>query len=104
MFIICGVLYAVDSATIQNTKIRFAYDLYTGKLLDKELEFTNPFNGTVTVGYNHNNKELYTWNLGNMLVYPVRINAMGSNVTEEEEETTIAPVTGFSHFRSKPKG
>jgi hypothetical protein len=83
MFIICGVLYAVDSATEPKTKIRFALDLYTRKLLDKELDFTNPFTGTTTIGYNFYNKELYTWNLGNQLTYPVRINAMGSNQTAE---------------------
>jgi hypothetical protein len=83
MFIICGVLYAVDSATQQKTQIRFALDLYNQKLLEKELEFTNPFNATTTIGYNFNLKELYTWNLGNQLSYPVRINAMGTNVTRE---------------------
>lgn len=92
MFIICGVLYAVDSSSKRETKIRFALDLYTGnRLLDKEIDFRNPLNGTSTIAYNHNTKELYTWNSGNQLSYPVKINAMGTNVTEQEPiETTIA--------------
>lgn len=33
MFIVCGVLYAVDSVTEKSTTIRLALDLYRGKLL-----------------------------------------------------------------------
>lgn len=72
MFIVCGVLYAIDSTTDKNTKIRLALDLYTMKLLDVTLSFTNPFRKTTRVGYNHRNKELYTWDKGNQLIHPVR--------------------------------
>lgn len=103
MFIICGVLYAVDSTSAPSTKIRFALDLYTGKLLDKEIVFTNPFNATTTLGYNHNNKELYTWNRGNQLTYPVRINAMGTNATRDKsfEEVMKNIVVGHTVTRIK---
>lgn len=53
MFIIGGVLYAIDSATDSNTKIRLALDLYRTKLVEVSLNFTNPFAKTTTVGYNH---------------------------------------------------
>lgn len=56
MFIVCGVLYAVDSVTERMTKIRLALDLYKSKLLEVNLSFTNPFRKTTTVGYNHRNK------------------------------------------------
>lgn len=56
MFIVCGVLYAVDSVTERLTKIRLALDLYQSKLLEVNLSFTNPFRKTTTVGYNHRNK------------------------------------------------
>lgn len=57
MFIVCGVLYAVDSVTDRMTKIRFALDLYRSALLDDvNLSFTNPFRRTTTVGYNHRSK------------------------------------------------
>lgn len=98
MFIVCGVLYAVDSATNRNTKIRFALDLYTKKLMDKELEFTNPFNGTTTLGYNHLKKEIYTWNLGNQLTYPVQINAMGTNATENKPMEEVIKTVGHTVF------
>lgn len=73
MFIVCGVLYAVDSGTDRYTKIRFVYDLYKDALLDiSNLSFTNPFKRTTMIGYNHKNKELYTVDKGNWLTYPVR--------------------------------
>lgn len=53
MFIVGGVLYAIDSVTERNTKIRLALDLYRVKLVDVSLTFTNPFRKTTTVGYNH---------------------------------------------------
>lgn len=81
MFIVCGVLYAIDSTTDRNTKIRLALDLYKMKLLDVTLSFTNPFRKTTTVGYNHKNKELYTWDKGNQLTYPVRYHEIGYNQT-----------------------
>lgn len=99
MFIICGVLYAVDSTVARNTKIRFALDLYSGKLLDKDLDFNNPLNGTSSIGYNHNTKELYTWNSGNQLSYPIKINAMGTNVTADESIEYYLKAVG--HSRSK---
>lgn len=95
MFILCGILYGVDSATAANTQIRFGLDLYTQKLLDIDIPFSNPFNDTSTIGYNHNTKELYTWTVGNQLTYLVQINALGANVTKPESihkvlEKTIA--------------
>jgi hypothetical protein len=59
MFIVCGVLYAIDSVTDRSTKIRLAMDLYhKGKVLEvgNELSFSNPFTRTTTVGYNHKTK------------------------------------------------
>lgn len=57
MFIVCGVLYAVDSVTERNTKIRLALDLYRNNVVDDvNLAFTNPFKKTTTVGYNHRTK------------------------------------------------
>lgn len=52
MFIVCGHLYAIDSCTDKNSQIRYAVDLYQGKLLNVNLPFTNPFSKTTTVGYN----------------------------------------------------
>lgn len=56
MFIVCGVLYAVDSVTERNSRIRLALDLYKSTLLEVDLTFTNPFRKTTMLGYNPRNK------------------------------------------------
>ncbi|CAH1169822.1 unnamed protein product [Phaedon cochleariae] len=90
MFIVCGVLYAVDSVTDRNSKIRFAFDLYKNNLLDVNLAFTNPFRKTTMLGYNARNQELYSWDKGNQLTYPVRYHDIGYNVTSKEEKPESA--------------
>ncbi|CAH2042062.1 unnamed protein product, partial [Iphiclides podalirius] len=76
MFIVCGVLYALDSATDRESKVSVAIDLYLSKPLEVSLQFTNPFRKTTQLGYDHIHKELYSWDRGNQLTYPVRYNEM----------------------------
>ncbi|XP_068082075.1 uncharacterized protein [Anabrus simplex] len=98
MFIVCGVLYAVNSVTERNTKILFALDLYKKILLDVNLNFTNPFRRTTMIGYNHRNKELYTWDKGNQLTYPIRYHEIGYNTTSRERnepEASAQVETGY---------
>lgn len=84
-FIICGVLYGVDSLTQANTHISFAYDLYDNKELKglEQVKFTNPFMATQYIGYNPRYKKLYTWDRGNILEYPLKI-VTKLNATEDE--------------------
>ncbi|GLV40608.1 uncharacterized protein CBL_04410 [Carabus blaptoides fortunei] len=103
MFIVCGVLYGVDSITERNTKIRLALDLYKNTPLDVNLPFTNPFRKTTMIGYNHRSKELYTWDKGNQLTYPIRYHEIGYNMSKEEKsdggETSNAQLqTGYDVF------
>uniref|UniRef100_A0A1B6D982 Olfactomedin-like domain-containing protein n=2 Tax=Clastoptera arizonana TaxID=38151 RepID=A0A1B6D982_9HEMI len=73
LFIVCGVLYAVEDVKNRTTNIRFGFDLYEGKLLeDVNLQFSNPFVNSSSIGYNPRTKELYTWDGGNRLTYPIR--------------------------------
>ncbi|CAB3229100.1 unnamed protein product [Arctia plantaginis] len=72
MFIVCGVLYALDSATERESKVSVAIDLYQSKPVEVSLQFTNPFRKTTQLGYDHMHKELYSWDRGNMLTYPIR--------------------------------
>ncbi|XP_063626917.1 uncharacterized protein LOC134798420 isoform X1 [Cydia splendana] len=77
MFIVCGVLYALDSATERESKVSVAIDLYQNKQLEVSLPFTNPFRKTTQLGYDHTHKELYSWDRGNQLTYPVRERDVG---------------------------
>lgn len=100
MFIACGILYGVDSTTVRSTKIRLALDLYEKKVLDVDINFSNPFNNTSTIGYNFLTKDLYTWSMGNQLTYPVKINALGTNVTAEPPiEQLVAAGVSYSITR-----
>ncbi|RZF35073.1 hypothetical protein LSTR_LSTR009665 [Laodelphax striatellus] len=102
MFIVCGVLYVVDSVTERTTNIRFALDLYKNLLLDDvNIPFTNPFRNTTMIGYNHKNKELFTWDRGNQLTYPIRYHEIGYNISKEEKgEPEANPLvqTGFEIY------
>ncbi|XP_054278871.1 uncharacterized protein LOC128997276 [Macrosteles quadrilineatus] len=98
MFIVCGVLYVVDSTQERNTNIRFALDLFTNKRVEVDIPFTNPFRRTTMIGYNYKNKELYTWDKGNQLTYPIRYHDQGlENRTKDEkkEEGDLHNKTGY---------
>lgn len=56
MFIMCGVLYGLDSSTERESKISVAIDLFTNKQLDVAVPFTNPFRKTTQLGYDHLHK------------------------------------------------
>lgn len=56
MFIVCGVLYALDSATERETKVSRAVDLYLNQRREVSLQFTNPFRKTTQLGYDHTHK------------------------------------------------
>lgn len=69
MFIVCGVLYAIDSVTERNTKIGLAVDLYRGYVLnDVNLPFTNPFKNTTMALYNPLTKVKHEIDVGNMSI------------------------------------
>ncbi|XP_050443894.1 uncharacterized protein LOC126847631 [Adelges cooleyi] len=99
MFIVCGVLYVVHSVTERNTTIRFALDLYKNvRLNDVDLSFTNPFAHTSLVQYNSLTRELFTWDQGNLLTYPIRYHDMDSNSTNGELNTEINFMTGIDSY------
>ncbi|KAH9413172.1 Olfactomedin-like domain protein [Dermatophagoides pteronyssinus] len=74
-FIMCGILYGIDSTQQLHTHIAFAYDLYKNVELKhfEQIEFTNPFMNTTYVGYNSKHQTLYTWDKGNILEYLLKI-------------------------------
>lgn len=87
MFIVCGVLYVVDSVEENNSNIRFALDLYRNLVLkDVELAFTNPFSNTTMLGYSHRHKELYSYDKSNQLTYPVRYHEIYEDKAAKDEK------------------
>ncbi|XP_065200917.1 uncharacterized protein LOC135831949 [Planococcus citri] len=90
MFIICGVLYGVQSVTDITTKISFALDLYKSKLLDdtNPIQFTNPFKNTTMISYNNRLNELFTWDSGNLLTYPIKLNELSYDATNGNDTQT----------------
>ncbi|KAK3925375.1 Olfactomedin-like protein 2B [Frankliniella fusca] len=91
MFIVCGVLYVVDSVE-ENTNIRFALDLYHNRVLkDVDLPFTNPFFNTTMLGYSYRHKELYSYDKGNQLTYPVRYHVIDDDRDRAAKEDKGEP-------------
>ncbi|CAG0890876.1 unnamed protein product [Cyprideis torosa] len=91
MFIVCGVLYAVDSLTERSTSIRFGLDLYQQKqLTDLDLQFTNPFSANIALGYDPRTRALYSWDEGNQLTYPIKRSALGYEEDHDEFERPTA--------------
>merc|ERR1719219_3395919 len=99
MFIVGGVLYAVDHVEERDTRIRFALDLYKNNLIkDLELPFSNPFKKTTSLGYNPRINSLTTWDSGNQLTYPVKYIDIGykDDLPNDDE----AKETGFLHVET----
>ncbi|XP_041361609.1 gliomedin-like [Gigantopelta aegis] len=72
-FIMCGVLYLVKNCNNPVTKIDYAYDLYTEKYRNPNLRFTNPFRHNVMVTYNHKQQNIFAWDAGSQITYPMII-------------------------------
>ncbi|GFT64408.1 olfactomedin-like protein 2B [Nephila pilipes] len=86
MFIACGVLYAVDSVTAPSTRIRFAFDLYQNKVLEANIQFSNPFRNNSMIAYNPKHRKIYTWDKGNQLVYPILFGTIDLGQPEQKDD------------------
>ncbi|XP_043212983.1 uncharacterized protein LOC122377089 [Amphibalanus amphitrite] len=101
--IVCGVLYGIKSRTESNTKFSLALDLYTQQSLPYSgLTYTNPFRQTTMVGYNPRNKEIFSWDKGNQLTYPVKYNALDDD-TSDNEPSIEALMNSPDHVISEPE-
>ncbi|XP_059081824.1 uncharacterized protein LOC131879496 [Tigriopus californicus] len=101
MFVVCGVLYGIDSVYERTTRIRFALDLYKNKLIDIELPFTNPFGFSTMIGYNPRIQSMVTCDGGNQLTYPIKYHDIGYG---EESEEVVVTKTGFELEETKEPG
>ncbi|XP_043941116.1 olfactomedin-like protein 2B [Protopterus annectens] len=70
-FVICGVLYAVDSYDHRNANISYAFDTHTNTQLIPRLQFINEYSYTTQIDYNPRDRSLYTWDNGRQVTYQV---------------------------------
>ncbi|KAG7321673.1 hypothetical protein KOW79_014531 [Hemibagrus wyckioides] len=70
-FVICGVLYAVDSYERKNATISYAFDTHTHTQMVPRLPFLNNYTYTTQIDYNPKDRTLYAWNNGHQVTYDV---------------------------------
>lgn len=73
MFIICGVLYGLDSVHSSSSKISFAFDLYDEKFITNfnPIPFTNPFQANNFLTYNSRFKKIFGKDHSTLIEYPI---------------------------------
>lgn len=69
-FIMCGVLYGINSINDMETKIQFAFDLYHLRDIPVDVRFSNPYGNNTMVSYNPRDLKIYSWDRGYQLMYP----------------------------------
>jgi len=73
-FVACGLLYLIRDVVSPSTTIDYAYDLYTKQRRDVGLTFNNPYRMNNMITYNHAERQIYSWDRGHLLTYPLLLN------------------------------
>ncbi|XP_028856877.1 olfactomedin-like protein 2A isoform X2 [Denticeps clupeoides] len=71
-FMICGVLYAVDSIGHAHANVSYAFDTHTQTQMVPSLALVNNYMYTVQIEYNPKERVLYGWDNGHQVTYEVK--------------------------------